>query len=122
MSDQEPAQPWHDALPLADLPDDGGGTTVTLGGEPVALFLHEGRVVAVEDTCPHAGASLGCGVLTRGEVTCPWHGWHFDARTGASTDGLDDCLRVHAARVSAEGRIEVRLAPARAAQPETGER
>jgi len=100
---------WHPAIPLADLPDDGTGLTVDVGGHPVALFLQDGRLFAIDDACPHAGGSLGMGIARGPEVTCPWHGMHFDLDTGASTDGLDDCTRVPRTRVSGEGWVEIAL-------------
>lgn len=105
----EAQEPWHAAAPLTDVPSDGTGLTVEVGGHPVALFLQEGRLFAVDDGCPHAGGSLGMGIARGPEVTCPWHGMHFDLATGASTDGLEDCTRVHRTRVSAEGWVEIAL-------------
>jgi len=44
-------------------------------------------------------------------VACPWHSGHFDLRRGCNTDGLDEhAVRVHAARVRADGVVEVALA------------
>ena len=66
-------------------------------------------MVALDDSCPHEGGSLGLGVLKDGEVTCPWHGFHFCTRTGESTDGLDERTRVRGARVASSGEVEVDL-------------
>jgi nitrite reductase/ring-hydroxylating ferredoxin subunit len=41
------------------------------------------HVYACADTCPHRGGPLGEGQLTGSRLTCPWHGWMFDVRTGA---------------------------------------
>lgn len=55
-------------------------------------FVAEGRIVAVFNTpegffaldgvCPHQGGPLGKGKLTGCIITCPWHGWQFDVRSG----------------------------------------
>ena len=82
---------------------------VALAGRRVAVFHHEGRVHALDDTCPHQGASLGDGVISRGDVTCPFHAWHFDLVTGKNTDSLDACVAVFPTRIDAEGRVEVDL-------------
>jgi nitrite reductase/ring-hydroxylating ferredoxin subunit len=100
---------WRSAVPLTEVPSDGTGVTVDIGGHPVALFVQGGRVFAVDDACPHAGGSLGMGIAQGAEVTCPWHGMHFDLETGASTDGLDDCTRVHRTRINDDGGVEVAL-------------
>jgi 3-phenylpropionate/trans-cinnamate dioxygenase ferredoxin subunit len=43
-----------------------------------------GAYHAVEDTCPHRGASLTEGECEGAEVICPWHGARFDLTTGAN--------------------------------------
>lgn len=102
---------WHAAGELAALPTDGGGATLEIAGHRLALF-RDGEVVrALADACPHMGASLGMGVALDGDVTCPWHGWHFRLADGKNTDGLEACVRTFPARVDEAGRIEVALPP-----------
>ncbi len=67
---------------LADLPP-GTGMAVYAGGQDVALFNLRGEIVAIGNECPHQSGSLGDGTLDGEIVTCPLHGWEFDARTGA---------------------------------------
>ncbi len=100
---------WHTTVPLAEVPTDGTGLTVEIEGRQVALFVQEGHVFAIDDACPHTGGSLGMGIAQGREVTCPWHGMHFDLETGKSTDGLDDCTRAYKTRVDDAGHVEVAL-------------
>jgi len=100
---------WTPLLPLTDLPTDGEGRTVELDGLRLAVFHLDGKVHVLDDECPHAGASLGSGICVSGEVTCPWHGWHFRLGDGENTDGLPDKVAVFAARVSPEGVVEAAL-------------
>jgi hypothetical protein len=37
--------------------------------------------------CPHRGGPLELARLEDGCITCPWHGYRFDVRTGRSADG-----------------------------------
>ena len=60
----------------------GEGKTVALGGKLVALFLVDGQVCAIDDFCPHMGASLGGGLVEGDTVTCPWHAWRFRVTDG----------------------------------------
>lgn len=60
-----------------------GALRVLVGGRAVALFRDRGAIVAFDDACPHAGAPLSAGVCRDGQVVCSWHGFRFDARTGA---------------------------------------
>jgi len=66
-----------------DMIPTGRGVTFKVGGKDVAVFSVEGTLYAIDDTCIHAGASLGAGKLTGKIVTCPGHGMRFDVTTGA---------------------------------------
>jgi len=54
------------------------------GFEAVAL-LHAGRPVVYRDLCPHMGGPMSEGTYEPrgGTLSCPWHGYEFDAATGA---------------------------------------
>jgi len=67
-----------------DLPP-GLSRSVRVGGRRVALFNESGELFAVDEACPHMHAELSNGDLRDGTLTCAWHGWRFDIRTG---DGL----------------------------------
>jgi len=61
---------------------EGSGRPFDAGGRRVAVFRVEGRLHALDGTCPHRGGPLGEGTLSGSVVACPWHGWRFDVRTG----------------------------------------
>ncbi len=66
---------------------EGEGASFQVGKRLVAIFNHQGRYLAIDDLCPHMGASLGAGHLDEeGVVTCPWHAWRFDACNGKWAD------------------------------------
>ena len=48
----------------------------------LALYNVDGAFYALDGVCPHQGGPLGKGELSGCIVTCPWHGWQFDVRTG----------------------------------------
>jgi nitrite reductase/ring-hydroxylating ferredoxin subunit len=60
------------------------GTCIELvaAGRMIALFNVAGEFFALDGVCPHQGGPLGKGALSGHIVTCPWHGWQFDVRTG----------------------------------------
>jgi nitrite reductase (NADH) small subunit len=60
----------------------GTATSVAAGGKTLALFNVDGTLFAVDNTCAHRGGPLGEGDLDGAFVTCPWHGWRYDVRTG----------------------------------------
>jgi len=100
---------WRDLVALDELPADGGGLVREVAGRRLAVFRGEAGVHVLDDECPHQGASLGLGVARDGEVACPWHSLHFRLTDGSSGDGLDECVAVHPARLTAAGRVEVGL-------------
>ncbi len=65
----------------------GQGATFQVGDRLVAVFNYQGKYTAIDDLCPHMGASLGAGQLDEeGKVTCPWHAWRFDVCDGTWCD------------------------------------
>ncbi len=60
----------------------GEGREVVAEDRIVALFNVDGTFYALDGVCPHQGGPLGQGQLCGTVVTCPWHGWQFDVRTG----------------------------------------
>jgi 3-phenylpropionate/trans-cinnamate dioxygenase ferredoxin component len=70
-----------EAARLDDLPV-GTGKAVAIADKAVALFNIDGQVYAIDDTCPHAGSSLGHGKLNGRVVTCRSHGMKIDVMTG----------------------------------------
>src|SRR5215471_5554322 len=65
---------------------DGEGRTFTVNGKLIALFRSGDEYRAIDDTCPHMGASLSGGWVDNGIVTCPWHAWRFRLADGAWAD------------------------------------
>ncbi len=88
---------------------EGEGRTVTVGERLVALFLHEGKYLAIDDICPHQGASLGAGALDEdGAVTCPWHAWRFRLCDGKWADNPRLGVDTFETRVVGE-EVQVRI-------------
>ena len=69
-------------LPPFVAPPPGRGRTLRVGGKDIALFWVDDKWLAVDDSCPHQGASLGPGLVSGCVVKCPAHGMKFDLRTG----------------------------------------
>jgi nitrite reductase/ring-hydroxylating ferredoxin subunit len=86
---------------LSDLVE-GVGLGVEIEGRSVAVFLHEGRVHAFSNTCPHMGAPLSDGFADGNTVVCPWHGWAFDLDTGESAFDEESAIVIYRAVVEGE--------------------
>lgn len=68
---------------VEDVPDGRGATVELNNGQELALYNIGGEFYAIENFCPHKGAPLADGKLSSYAVTCDWHGWRFDVRSGA---------------------------------------
>ncbi len=66
---------------VSDVPP-GSSTLVEADGQFLALFNVDGTFYAINDACPHQGASLSEGEIHGCVVVCPWHGWEFDVTNG----------------------------------------
>jgi nitrite reductase (NADH) small subunit len=86
---------------LDELPP-GGAKEVEHDGRIYALFNVGGSISAIDGICPHQGGPLAEGIVEGTLVTCPWHGWQFDIRTGAMPTGSR--LRQSVYEVKVEGR------------------
>ena len=71
---------------LDELPP-GGSMEVEHEGRIYALFHVDGVISAIDGICPHQGGPLADGALEGTTVSCPWHGWQFDVRTGKTPLG-----------------------------------
>ena len=70
---------------VRDVPE-GGTKVVEVNSKDVAVFCVDGKHYAIDDQCPHAGASLSGGHVEDLVVTCPWHYWRFRLTDGAWAD------------------------------------
>jgi 3-phenylpropionate/trans-cinnamate dioxygenase ferredoxin component len=69
----------------ADLPP-GQARVVEAAGKVIALVNAGGQFYAVNNACLHRGGPVGEGELEGLVLTCPWHGWRWDVKTGASVN------------------------------------
>jgi len=79
----------------------GQGKVVEAGGRTLAVFNCDGTFYAIDNTCLHRGGPLGEGDLDGTIVTCPWHGWCWDVRTGVNA--ANAAVKVNAYPVAVEG-------------------
>lgn len=82
------------------------GATFFVDDIEVAVFRTDNEVYAIEGRCPHKGASLGNGALDDCSVTCPWHDWKFDLKTGAGLTNPSSSVAALAVRVS-NGSVQI---------------
>jgi nitrite reductase/ring-hydroxylating ferredoxin subunit len=66
---------------IDELPS-GEGKLIEVSQKRIALFNIGGRCYALDDMCPHRGASLSEEEVKGETVVCPWHGATFELATG----------------------------------------
>jgi 3-phenylpropionate/trans-cinnamate dioxygenase ferredoxin component len=91
--------------------DDVPGDTalaVEISGRPIALLRTGDRIYALEDICPHQGASFEGGTVDGEIVTCPMHGWRMNMITGESLDAPGVKIETYDVEI-VDGDVYVRI-------------
>lgn len=86
----------------------GSARIVRAGDRELALYRCEDGFYATQGECLHLKGPLGRGKLEGCVVTCPWHGWQYDVRTGENE--FDRALALETFEVLVEdGEVKVVL-------------
>ncbi len=70
----------------------GTGIVAEANGKSLAVFNVDGTFHVIDNTCIHRGGPLGEGDLEGEVVTCPWHGWEYNVKTGVSVNNPSACV------------------------------
>jgi nitrite reductase (NADH) small subunit len=90
---------------VEDVPP-GAVRTVHAGEEKIALSHVDGAFYATQAACLHLHGPLCEGRLQGPVLTCPWHGWQYDVRTGENEFDRAIRLRTYDVRVE-DGDVKV---------------
>ena len=94
---------------VGEIPENTG-KTVEVDGRLVAVFYADNQYHAIDDLCPHAGASLGAGYVEDCVVLCPLHAWRFYIRDGTWCDNRRLKVDAFDVRIQ-EDDIQVSITP-----------
>src|ERR671923_2581493 len=86
----------------------GSARVVRAGEVELALYNVDGDFHATQSQCLHLKGPLGDGELEGPVVTCPWHGWQYDVRTGENEFDRALALEKFEALVE-DGEVKVAL-------------
>jgi nitrite reductase/ring-hydroxylating ferredoxin subunit len=100
---------WHAVARVGEVKQ-GDVIGVTAAGLELVLGLDGDRYFATQRRCAHRNGDLADGIVSRGHVICPVHGWRFSTETGRAPESSEFCLLTYPVRVI-DGRIEVRATP-----------
>ena len=71
-------------------------TTVQVKNKKICVAHTKEGFFAVNDKCPHNGASLGNGFCTAdGSIVCPVHRYSFSLKNGRATSGGGEAVRTY---------------------------
>src|SRR5689334_16417820 len=93
---------WTSLCEVGEL-EEGKGKYVEIGGFQLAVFLDQGGVHVIDNTCPHAGGNLAAGFVEEGCAVCPWHYWAFRLDNGRLRDSPGVAVTTYPTRVFERG-------------------
>ena len=104
--------PLHGYVTIAQVGSvpEGQAVPIVVQGRMLALFCVDGEYSALDDFCPHMGASLSAGYVEDREVICPWHAWRFCVKEGTWCDNPSVKTETFPVRVVGD-EIQVRIPP-----------
>ena len=79
----------------------GHGIVAEVSGKTLAVFNVDGTFHVMDNTCLHRGGPLGEGDVEGEVVTCPWHGWQYNVKTGGCVN--NPAVKVETYQVKVEG-------------------
>jgi NAD(P)H-dependent nitrite reductase small subunit len=82
----------------------GPAKIIQQSDETVAVFKTVAGFRACQNVCPHAGGSLGEGLVEGDTVTCPLHGWQFDLKNGTCLNEPGQAVKIYPVEVK-EGKV-----------------
>jgi len=99
-----------DQIPVGAVDEFGPGQRklAFIKGRGVVLFNIDGTIHAIDNSCPHQGASVANGHLDGYVLSCPAHGLRFDLRTGCMPGAGGLSLTTFPVR-TIDGRVFVSL-------------
>ena len=81
----------------------GSQKIVEVGVHKLALFHFNNEITAIGNACLHKAGPLGLGLVENKYdgtyVTCPWHGWEYNIKTGSAPPGYKDQQAVYEVKV-----------------------
>ena len=84
-----------------ELPPSKEAREFLCGDKTICVANVNGTVTAMDNVCLHRGGPLGQGVIEKGKVVCPWHGWAWDPATGEAVH--NPAAKLHLYLIKVEG-------------------
>jgi len=92
----------------SDLPTINEAKEFRCGNKEICVANVNGEYSAMDNLCLHRGGPLGQGMIEKGKVVCPWHGWAWDPKTGEAADDPNAKVAVYPMKIE-NGDVLVEL-------------
>ena len=92
---------WHKAAKVSDIAD-GASQAFEIAAHSIALFRIQEKFYAIDNHCMHRGGPLADGHLEGNTVTCPWHAWQFDVKSGECHTMQGEKQRCYTTKIEAD--------------------
>ena len=92
----------------SELPAADEAKEFSCGARTICIANVNGTFSAMDNVCPHRGGPLGQGMIEGGKVVCPWHGWAWDAKTGAAEQNPATKVAIYPVKIE-NGEVLIEL-------------
>jgi nitrite reductase (NADH) small subunit/3-phenylpropionate/trans-cinnamate dioxygenase ferredoxin subunit len=100
---------FFDICKVRDIPI-GEARMILVNEVAVGVFNVSGAFFAIDDACPHAGASLSHGIVDGDVVRCRIHHWRFCIRDGIYLDEMKPSCNVRTYPIRVVGdQVQIEL-------------
>ena len=93
---------WVRLCAVSEAPGPGSVGEVEVEGVAVCIANVGGKLLALDNVCPHRHGPLGQGWIEGNCVVCPWHSWTFHTKTGVAEYPEGERIKVFPLRVEAD--------------------
>jgi nitrite reductase (NADH) small subunit len=83
----------------SELPPNNEAKEFPCGDKTICVANVNGTITAMDNVCLHRGGPLGQGVIEKGKVVCPWHGWAWDPKTGQAVHNPNAKLALYPLKI-----------------------
>jgi nitrite reductase (NADH) small subunit len=92
----------------AELPPKNEAKEFPCGDKMICVANVNGEICAIDNVCLHRGGPLGQGVIEKGKIVCPWHGWVWDPKTGQAVHNAAAKVAVYPLKIE-NGEVLIEL-------------
>ncbi len=93
------AMPFIKLTTESELPAVDSAREFPCGAKTICVANVNGAISAMDNVCLHRGGPLGQGMIEKGKVVCPWHGWQWDPTTGEAAHNAGAKVEVYPVKI-----------------------